>query len=213
MTKPTPSLAADLAGLYRVILADPPWSYRNGGNGAARNHYPTMATAELCALRVDGYQVGELAAPDSVLLLWGTWPLVPDALRVMDAWGFAYVTGFPWLKLSDPPVVDLFGELEAKPAYGTGIWARGCSEYVFIGRKGKAQPPAGGFLGLLSERFPHSRKPDNLYHYAEAMGGPFLELFARRRRPGWISWGNQLAAQGERLQHAGSDRPGENVSH
>ena len=187
------SLAGDLAGLYRVILADPPWSYRNGGNGAAKNHYPTMTTAGICALQVAGRAVGELAAPDCVLLLWGTWPLVPDALRVMEAWGFAYVSGFPWVKLQDPPLVELFDAGQAKPTYGTGFWVRGCSEYVFIGRRGQPQRPAGAFLGLLSERFPHSRKPENIYQYAEAMAGPYLELFARRRRPGWVSWGNELA--------------------
>ncbi len=195
MTTQKLNLVSDFAGLFRVILADPPWSYRNGGNGAARNHYPTMTTADICALQPAGYQVGELAGPNCVLLLWGTWPLLPDALQVMDAWGFDFVTGFPWLKLTDPPVVNPFGELHATPAYGTGIWARGCSEYVLIARRGKVKPPTAGFLGLLSERFPHSRKPDNVYHYAEALGGPYLELFARRRRPGWVSWGNEIAVE------------------
>ena len=121
-TNSPPHLVGELAGLYRVILADPPWSYRNGGNGAAKNHYPTLTTAGLCALQIDDCPVNGLAAPDCVLLLWGTWPLVPDALQVMEAWGFTYVTGFPWVKLSEPPLVNLFDAQQARPTYGTGIW-------------------------------------------------------------------------------------------
>lgn len=183
--------ATNYGGPFGVIVADPPWAYRNGGNGAAKNHYPTMATADICGLRPWGLPLAELAARDSVLLLWGTWPLLPEALQVIGAWGFDYVTGFPWLKLTQPPAINMFGELDGCPAYGTGIWARGCSEYILIARRGKVTPPAGAFLGLLSERFPHSRKPENLYHYAEGLPGPYLELFARRARPGWVAWGNQ----------------------
>ena len=180
-------------GGFGVILADPPWQYRNGGNGAARNHYPTMSTAAICALRVDGRLVEELARPDSVLLLWGTWPLLPDALNVVGAWGFEYVTGFPWVKLADQPLVDLYGDhVIGAPAFGTGFWARGCSEFVFVARRGNPPQPTLPFLGLLSERFQHSRKPDNLHQYAEALTGPHLELFARRQRAGWVTWGNEV---------------------
>ena len=178
---------------YGVILADPPWAYRNGGNGAAVNHYPTMSTEAICTLAIDGVPVGDLAKPDSVLLLWGTWPLLPDALQVVCAWGFEYVTGFPWVKLAEAPFVDLYGEhVIGSPTYGTGYWARGCSEFVFVARRGKPQTPTLPFLGLLSERFQHSRKPENLHQYAEALQGPHLELFARRPRAGWETWGNEL---------------------
>ncbi len=181
-----------MAQQYGVIIADPPWAYRNGGNGAASNHYPTMSTADICDLRIAGAPVRDLAAPDAVLLLWCTWPLLPDGLHIVSAWGFEYKSGFPWLKLLDPPAIDLFGELVAVPAYGVGMWARGCSEFVMICKRGNARPPADNFLGLLSERFAHSRKPENLYAYAESMAGPYLEIFARRTRPGWDVFGNQL---------------------
>jgi N6-adenosine-specific RNA methylase IME4 len=181
---------------FGVILADPPWRYRNGGNGAAKNHYPTLSTAQICDLQPWGHPVAALGCADSVLLLWCTWPLMPDGLRVVEAWGYTYVTGFPWLKLAAPPAINLFGELDATPAYGTGMWVRGCSEYVMVSRRGKVEPSSGALLGLLSERFRHSRKPDNLYHYAEALPGPYLELFARRARRGWTAWGNEIGAQG-----------------
>lgn len=178
---------------YGVIIADPAWSYRNGSaagrlNGAATNHYATMSTDQICALPVD-----QIAAPDSVLLMWCTWPLLTDGLRVMQAWGFEYVTGMPWVKLSEPPMVNLWGQVEMRVPFGIGWWLRGVSEPILIGRRGNAKPPDRAWCGLLSERFRHSRKPDNLHEYAESMPGPYLEMNARRPRPGWDVWGNEVA--------------------
>lgn len=175
---------------YGVIIADPPWQYGGGGKtfkGAAEHHYETMSLKSIKAL-----PVGDLAAPDSVLLLWATWPLLEAAMLVIPAWGFEYVTGFPWIKIQGPPQVTLSGEWEYKPSYGVGFWVRGCSEVVLVARKGAPEPSPASFVGLLSERFHHSRKPQNLYEYAETMPGPYLELFARRQRQGWDSFGNEV---------------------
>jgi len=178
---------------YSLVMADPPWAYRNGGNGAARNHYQTMTPAQLQAL-----PVSRLAAPDAILILWATWPQLEVAMNLFPAWGFSYVTGFPWLKLaegswSDVLTADLFGQPPSlTPAYGTGAWARGCSEPILIGRRGKAKPLTGSWLGIIGERLQHSRKPDSIYQYAETVSaGPYLELFARRPRPRWAVWGNE----------------------
>ena len=82
-------------GQYSVIYADPPWRYAQKGlQGAAEKHYPTMGIDELCAL-----PVADLAAPDSVLFLWATFPQLPEALRLIKAWGFQYKSvAFVWLK-------------------------------------------------------------------------------------------------------------------
>ena len=79
-------------GNYSIIYADPPWQYqRNKVQGAAENHYPTMGIDELCAL-----PVADLAAPDSALFLWATFPQLPEALRLIEAWGFRYTSvAFP----------------------------------------------------------------------------------------------------------------------
>lgn len=174
---------------YGVILADPPWRYANAGTrGAAENHYSTMSTAELCAL-----PVRDLAAPDSLLLLWATWPQLQEAVSVIEAWGFQYVTGFPWVKVHGEPRTNLWGEIQIRPRYGVGFWIRGCSEPLLIGRRGSVSPPDRDFMGLISENYAHSRKPDNVYEYAEAMPGPYLEMFARRPRVGWDQFGNEIA--------------------
>lgn len=174
---------------YGVIVADPPWQYRNGGNGAAANHYPTMPTEQIAALPVANF-----AHDATVLLMWATWPHLESALEVGNAWRFAYVTGFPWIKVADPPWVDLWGRLLLRPKFGVGQWVRGATEVVLIWRMPKARPPATSWLGILSERMQHSRKPESLHEYAESMPGPYLELFARRARAGWDVWGNEVAS-------------------
>lgn len=80
---------------YGIIYADPPWRYdRKHGSGVAENHYPTMSIEEICAL-----PVSEIAAKDSALFLWATFPQLNEAFRVIDAWGFKYKTlAFLWLK-------------------------------------------------------------------------------------------------------------------
>lgn len=184
-------MIASSTGSYKVILADPPWSYANAGcRGAANNHYSTMTLKDICALPVI-----DMAAPDAVLLLWTTWPQLREGLEVVAAWGFEYITGFPWIKIVGEPSKDRWGELDIKPQYGVGFWVRGCSEPLLIARRGRVSPPIDGFIGLLSENLRHSRKPENIYHYAEQLDGPYLELFARRRRLGWDSWGDQIDQQ------------------
>ena len=91
--------------------------------------------------------------------------------------------------------MNFWGEWDIKPQYGVGFWVRGCSEPLFIARRGKVSPPTDGFIGLLSENLRHSRKPENIYHYAEQLEGPYLELFARRPRQGWDSWGNEIKSE------------------
>ena len=181
---------------YGVVVADPPWAYAQWSErkqGAARSVYNLLSTADLCAMPVK-----DIAKTDSVLLLWGTWPKLPDALQVMAAWGFEYVTGFPWVKLT-PSGEGIH--------YGIGFWVRGCSEFVFIGRRGNVSPPRlEGILGLIAPNLHHSRKPDDVHDIAETLPGPYLELFARRSRLGWTSFGNDIEdmATGHRHRDAGN---------
>jgi N6-adenosine-specific RNA methylase IME4 len=175
-------------GRYGVIIADPPWDYSNSAcEGAAEKIYPTMTLGQLLALPVP-----QLTADDCVLLMWATWPKLDEAcLPLLRGWGFQYVTGFPWVKVTDVSR-NLWGMWQIKVPYGVGFWARGTTEIVLIGKRGSPKPPPNGFIGLLSPNLYHSRKPESLYDYAESMPGPYLEMFARRNRPGWDVWGNEV---------------------
>jgi len=172
---------------YGVIVADPPWSYRNSGTrGAAQNQYETQSDEWINSLLVD-----DLAADDCVLLLWSVWPKLPECIGVAARWGFEYKTGFPWVKVNSVSD-DAFEGTRFDCPYGIGFWIRGASEPVMICTKGKAKPPTNGWIGLLSPNLKHSRKPESIYQYAESLPGPYLELFARRKREGWDAFGNEI---------------------
>ena len=171
---------------YNLITADPPWSYSNSNlNGSAARHYPTMSAAELEAL-----PVASLAADKAVLLMWGTNPLLPQAMALVSAWGFTYRDQFPWVKTAvsySGPVAD------APPAYGTGFWLRGCTEFVVIATRGEVELPEHPGA-LVAHRTRHSAKPEELQNWAEACWPQFtrrLEMFARRPRAGWEAFGNE----------------------
>jgi site-specific DNA-methyltransferase (adenine-specific) len=172
---------------YRTILADPPWGKDNFGPKIS-SHYPLMSDDDICALPVES-----ISDDNAILILWSTWTHLKTAMRVIDSWGFTYVAGFPWIKLQDPPMVDLFGEFRFRPTWGLGSWIRGCSEPILLGRRGNAAPdPTVNFLGLMSKRLQHSRKPEDIYEYANSFPGPHVELFARQPVDGWDVWGNEV---------------------
>jgi N6-adenosine-specific RNA methylase IME4 len=143
-----------------------------------------MKTRELCELPVK-----ELGTDSTILLLWATNPCLPDAFKVIEAWGFKYKTAMAWVKLADErPNSDIL-----KLAYGTGFWARGCFEQILVCTRKKSKAPRSSYLGILANRMNHSRKPECLHEYAESIAqGPFLEMFAREYREGWVQWGNEI---------------------
>ena len=170
---------------YKVIYADPPWhfkSYSPKGDGRnANQHYSCMSITDICNLRVS-----DLAADDCVLLMWCVDPMLPEALEVIKAWGFKYKTvGFTWAKTN-----------KTKPGFFTGLgyWTRGNPEMCLLATKGKPKRLNKSIPQLVVEqRQEHSRKPDIVYNHIEKMlEGPYMELFARRKREGWNSWGNEV---------------------
>lgn len=192
--QPSPEVgAAGKKGKFGVILSDPPWDYRNrsekGTGRSASNHYQTQGTEWLCALPVE-----TLAAKDSILLLWATNPLLPDALQVVTSWGFTYATMLTWAKMSRA----------AAPRVGLGYRARACTEHLMIATKGNPPLPATdqrpkGLMFCPIGR--HSAKPHYQYDIAEAYEGPYLEMFHRPAkapqlcgpgREGWTMVGNEV---------------------
>jgi N6-adenosine-specific RNA methylase IME4 len=167
---------------YGVILADPPWAYKlysaKGEAKSAQAHYPCMGQDELAALPVD-----KLAAPDCALLMWATAPMIREAIALMTAWGFTYKTMGPWAKQSSTG---------AAWAFGTGYCFRSAAEFFLLGTLGRPKVRSRSVRNLIVAPVrEHSRKPDQLHAMAEALyAGPYVELFARERRPGWDVWGN-----------------------
>ena len=172
---------------FGTIIIDPPWPYRavekaENRQGYASNEYALLSVDDLAAL-----PIGEVADDPCVLLLWATWPFLPDALRLMTAWGFEFKTALPWVKATE---VVPGTEVAFKPKYGVGYWMRGCSEPILLGLRGKGSVRTP-WMGLLCQGANHSRKPDTLYELAESFPGPYLEIFARRERARWVGVGNE----------------------
>jgi len=176
---------------YNVILADPPWHYNNYAakepgmmHDRARGpnkYYPTMTVEDIGGLSVP-------SANSSVLFMWATWPLLPEAFEVIRAWGFEYKTlAWVWVK-ANKGGLGFFT--------GMGYYTRANSEPCLLAVKGKPDKPANrGIQALIySAVRAHSKKPQDQYRKIEALypSARYLELFARRTRPGWDVWGNEV---------------------
>lgn len=204
---------------YGAILADPPWSYQmyspKGHAKSPEGHYSTMSLDALKALPVN-----KLASGDCLLFMWTTWPHMPQALEVMDAWGFEYKTAGAWFKKTPT----------GKSAFGTGYIFRSSCEPYLIGTIGRPDlrsrsvrneiiaaaldatyPPAsgGGTPALAPEgahldldTFPdaieglrreHSRKPPQAREILDTLLPHAFkcELFAREPWAGADVWGNE----------------------
>ncbi|MFP5512564.1 MAG: MT-A70 family methyltransferase [Alphaproteobacteria bacterium] len=168
---------------YRVILADPAWAFRHrstkGEVRSPQRHYRCMTLADIQAL-----PVSQLAAPDCACIMWGTAPMLPQALATLGAWGFTYKTAGTWAKQSPTG---------ASWAFGTGYIYRSAAEFWLLGTIGRPVQRSRSIRNLIvAPRREHSRKPDQMHTDIEALfDGPYVELFARSRRAGWDCWGNE----------------------
>lgn len=188
VVEPNPSedLLTKVSGQYSTILADPPWQFQNRTGKVAPEHrrllrYPTMELKEILELPVP-----KLAAARSHLYLWVPNALLQEGLRVMEAWGFTYKGNLVWFKVRRDGGPD---------GRGVGFYFRNVTELILFGVRGSMRtlPPGRRQVNLLSTRKrEHSRKPDEIYDIIESCSpGPYLEVFARFRRPGWDQWGNE----------------------
>ena len=170
---------------YSVILADPPWMFKvwskNTGKGrTAEKHYRTMTTADICELSIP-------AAENCALFLWAVWPALPDALEVIKAWGFEYKTvAWTWVKLQKASMGFHFG---------LGYYTRANTEPCLLAVRGKMPVAVHDVQALIcSPVREHSRKPDEQYGKIDRLypDATKLEMFARRQRPGWEVFGNEV---------------------
>src|SRR4029079_10775122 len=120
-------------------------------------------------------------------------PVLEWSLRTITAWGFAYKTGgFVWAK-AHAGQIEMFQD-EVQPLMGTGYWTRANTEVCLLATRGKPKRlNADVRQAIIAPRREHSRKPDGIHERIERLvAGPYLELFARQRRPGWDCWGNEV---------------------
>jgi N6-adenosine-specific RNA methylase IME4 len=172
---------------FRTVLADPPWQFQNRTGKMAPEHrrlarYSTLKLREIAELPVPS-----IVADRAHLYLWVPNALLPDGIRVLQAWGFQYKSNIVWHKIRKDGGPD---------GRGVGFYFRNVTELVLFGVRGthaRTLAPGRRQVNFLATRKrEHSRKPDELYSIIETCSpGPRLELFARGTREGWKGWGNQ----------------------
>jgi N6-adenosine-specific RNA methylase IME4 len=175
---------------FTTLLADPPWQFINRTGKMAPEHrrlrrYSTLSTDDIAAL-----PIASVADERAHLYLWVPNALLPDGLRVLQAWGFAYKTNIVWEKVRKDGGPD---------GRGVGFYFRNVTELLLFGVRGKNMrtlaPGRRQVNFLATRKREHSRKPDEQYDLIEACSaGPYLELFARGERDNWASWGDQASA-------------------
>lgn len=182
-----------LRGTFSTILIDPPWRFQNRTGKVAPEHrrlhrYPTLSFEEIAALPVPKY-----VKERSHLYMWSPNALLFEALQIMKAWGFKYKTNIVWYKVRKDGGPD---------GRGVGFYFRNVTELLLFGTRGgmrTLQPGRRQVNIIVKRKEEHSRKPAEAYGVIEECSpGPYLELFARERIPGWTQWGNEVDTYMER---------------
>lgn len=176
-------------GNFKTILADPPWRYNNRTGKASPEHkrlnrYDTMSMDELIEMRSF---IDSISASECHLWLWCTWPMIKQGLEVIEAWGFQYKTGIPWIKIAKN------GDPDGR---SMGFYGRVVTEILLFGVRSdgifRTKPPHNKKNIIIAPKRDHSRKPHEQYELIESQSyEPYIELFARDNRIGWTSWGAQ----------------------
>jgi len=163
--------------IYQVIYADPPWQYNDKQNidnlGGAEKHYPTMSINELCEMKIPKTK------DNAVLFLWTTAPILEDAFKIINTWNFKYKAHFIWDKVQ----------------HNMGHYNSVRHELLLIATKGNCLPDNVKLFDsvqTIEKTKKHSEKPTHFYEIIETLyKGKKIELFARNKREGWDSWGNE----------------------
>lgn len=162
-------------GLFQTIVIDPPWDWSDEGDinqmGRAKPDYATMPIGE-----IESMPIGKISDENCHLYLWVTNRSLPKAFRLIDAWGFRYITCITWVK----------------PSFGMGNYFRGSTEQVLFAIKGsqsiKRKDVGTHFMAPRGSG--HSAKPDEFYELVKSCSyAPYIDIFGRIGRDGWIVWG------------------------
>jgi len=172
---------------FSTILADPPWQFTNRTGKMAPEHKRLSRYSTLKLKDILDFPVSEIVKEPSHIYLWVPNALLAEGMEVLRAWGFEYKTNIIWHKVRKDGGPD---------GRGVGFYFRNTTEMVLFGVRGKnARTLKAGRSQvniIRTRKREHSKKPDELYQIIESCSsGPYLELFARGARKGWISWGDQ----------------------
>jgi N6-adenosine-specific RNA methylase IME4 len=198
-------------GKYKIIYADPPWSYNSSmeGDRGVLNHYNVMTVGEISKLPIK-----EISADDCILFMWVTMPKLNECFDLIKAWGFEYKTcAFTWVKVNKKSTTamkmlskiytvgknigleDVLETINKMLFMGMGRWTRANTEICILATKGKPKRvDAGVHSVVVSPIEEHSKKPDLVRDRIIKLCGdlPRVELFARQKTEGWDVWGNEI---------------------
>lgn len=171
---------------FDLLMVDAAWHFKAGGNRGANQHYSVMSLEDIAAL-----PVGDLAAPNSLLWLWATAPMLNQQITVIEKWGFTFKTSGVWVKTTK----------HGKIAFGTGYLLRNAHEPFLIGTKGAPKVKRNVRSVIMGPVREHSRKPDAAFEAAERLmpDARRVELFSRTNRPGWSVWGDEAGTFSEAI--------------
>lgn len=177
---------------YSCVLADPGWRFGDSLPGKTRGavkNYSLMSVDEICNFSLP------TIANDAYLFLWRVAAMVPEAYKVIEAWGFTAKSEIIWNKLTK----------NGKPWFGMGRHVRASHETCIVAVKGKPVRLNASTRSTFSAAVPvdvngkysHSAKPDCFYGIVEALcNGPRVEIFARKTREDWFAIGNEVGKLG-----------------
>ena len=165
---------------YRVVYADPPWSYGNTQpdyHTEQRDHYPVMTIPEICSM-----PVRDICEKNAILFIWVTSPILEESFQVINSWGFKYKASFVWDKVK----------------HNMGHYNSVRHEFLLVCTRGSCQPDVRKLYDsvITEERSEHSKKPEGFYEIIETLYpyGKKIELFSRQNREGWDAYGHQANA-------------------
>lgn len=162
---------------YGAAIIDPPWMRGQTGSLGAERHYELMTLDAIKAMPIKSL----MNPKASHVWLWCTNATLRDAYDVLEGWGYTVRSPLTW----------------CKPRFTLGNYLRNATEHVLFATSGKSKDVAVRFKSQPTWMFAplqgHSHKPEELYEIVERVSpGPYLEVFARRRRHGWDAWGNEI---------------------
>ena len=184
---------------FRVCVTDPPWRFSDGLSGRGRgasSHYPCMSITDLCQFPLPPM------ADDSLLFMWRVAAMQDEALMLAKAWGYTVKSEIVWHKLT---------KTGKRTHFGMGHYVRASHEICLVCTRGRPKIKSRSVRSIFAAPVGiHSEKPSAFFSLVEELSdGPYAETFARRHRPGWTCFGNQLPDNDNRVVNTNGDCDGE----